>query len=336
MLFSSENIAEYEIQTTDPHGWRHVMEAEAETANTICQEALKAFGLWEPLYRIFGKLYQWFGEVYIDEIDGWAAATGQSFGRLAMVNCSYEFSHLAELPFVRTYITGCTAGLVRGRDGVPVHVRTLDWPNQAMGLATRIFRLQMAHHRCVLVSFPGMVGALSGMVPGAYSVTIDWAPPTQFPRFDFGPLFLLRQVLETCPTYESARARLSEERLSSSVFFTLCGVREGCIIERTHSAAAVRELQNEPLTQSNHFVSPEFQHYNEAVLRGTKDRLLQTTCQRLETLRDELRPLCDSDVGDLSALRRVLAKVPVTNEDTVQRMVFCPANGSMLVERRIT
>jgi predicted choloylglycine hydrolase len=335
MLFSSENIPEYEIQSTGPQGWRHVMAAESETAKTICLEALKAFGLWEPIYRVFGKFYQWFGELYIPEIAGWAAATGQSFGRIATVNCSYEFSHFSELPFVKTYITGCTAGLVRGRDGIPVHVRTLDWPNQAMGSATRIFRLQMEHHRCVMVGFPGMVGALSGMVPGAYSVTIDWAPPTQLPRFDFGPLFLLRQVLETCPTYETALARLSQERLSSSVFFTLCGVRQGCIIERTHSRAAIRELQNEPLTQSNHFVSPEFQHYNEPVLRGTKDRLLQTTAGRLENLRDELLRMRDFDSGDLDTLRTVLARVPVTNEDTVQRMAFCPAHGSLMVSRRV-
>jgi hypothetical protein len=38
------------------------------------------------------------------------------------------------------------------------------------------------------------------MLPHAYSVTINWAPPAAFPCFNFGPAFLLREVLETCDT----------------------------------------------------------------------------------------------------------------------------------------
>jgi len=335
MTFSSAGIAEYEIDRRDPQGWRHVMQAEAATAQLICLEALKDFGLWEMAYRFFGRLYQWLGELYVDEMAGWAAASGQTFGRLATVNCSYEFSHFSALPFMRRFAMGCSAGLARGSDGVPVHVRTLDWPNQAMGRATRKFWLKMPAHRAVLVSFPGMVGGLSGMVPGAYSVTIDWAPPTRFPAFDFGPLFLLRDVLETCPTYASARARLSCERLSSSVFFTLCGTREACIIERTHRQAGVRELGAEPITVSNHFQCPEFQKYNGPVLQGTEDELLKTTCERSAALREELAALRGTASTELPAFLHALAREPVTNGQTVQRMAFCPAHESSAVERRV-
>jgi hypothetical protein len=39
----------------------------------------------------------------------------------------------------------------------------------------------------VTVGVPGLVGALSGMVPGAYSVTINYALPTFMPGFAFSP-----------------------------------------------------------------------------------------------------------------------------------------------------
>lgn len=60
---------------------------------------------------------------------------------------------------------------------------------------------------------------LSGMVPGGYSATIDYAPPTFMPGFDFGPLFLLRHVFETCDTYDDACYTLSHTKLSANVLF---------------------------------------------------------------------------------------------------------------------
>ena len=99
---------------------------------------------------------------------------------------------------------GCTAG-VRWLDGLGmVHLRTLDWPLATMGQATRFFRFQRGAREFVSVGVPGQVGVLSGMLPGGYSVTINWAPPIGRPSFDFGPTFLLRDTLETCDRYDDA------------------------------------------------------------------------------------------------------------------------------------
>src|SRR5271163_3036200 len=101
-----------------------------------------------------------------------------------------------------------------------IHVRNLDWPLATMGAATRVFRFRRGAREFVSVGVPGHVGVLSGMLPNAYSVTINWAPPAGFPTFDFGPACLLRDTLETCDDYESAVATLTQTRLSTSVFFT--------------------------------------------------------------------------------------------------------------------
>src|SRR6476469_1818226 len=132
-----------------------------------------------------------------------------------------------------------------------IHVRTLDWPLATMGDATRLFRFRRGAREFVSVGVPGHVGVLSGMLPRAYSVTINWAPPAGFPPFDFGPAFLLRDTLETCDSYDETVRRLAETRLSTSVFFTICGTEkdQACVLERTQREAILRPMTGPVLVQ---------------------------------------------------------------------------------------
>src|SRR4029077_19247286 len=156
-------------------------------------------------------------------------ALGVSLGTVTVLNCAYELSHLRW-----PKLFGCTAG-VRWVEGLGlVHVRTLDWPLATMGAATRLFHFRRGARAFVAVGVPGHVGILSGMLPHAYSVTINWAPPAAFPTFDFGPPFLLRVTLERCDSYDSGVQTLTFTPLSTSVFFTVCGteIDQACVIER--------------------------------------------------------------------------------------------------------
>src|SRR5204863_9880658 len=109
---------------------------------------------------------------YSAEMQAWAEALNVSLGTITILNCAYELSHL---PF------GCTAG-VRWIEGMGmVHVRNLDWPLASMGNATRLFRFRRGEREFISVGIPGQVGVLSVMLPKAYSVTINWAPPASFP-----------------------------------------------------------------------------------------------------------------------------------------------------------
>src|SRR5205085_2393841 len=96
-----------------------------------------------------------------------------------------------------------------------------------------------------------------------------WAPPAALPTFaDFGPTFLLRDVFETCDTYGAAVDKLSATRLSTSVFFTVCGVgkEEACVIERTQRQAVVRAPVNGVLVQANHHLSAALSKNNDAII----------------------------------------------------------------------
>lgn len=130
---------------------------------------------------------------------------------------------------------GCTCGAVKLGPERVVHVRNMDWPVKDMGKATRVFRFVDGEREFVTVGVPAMVGALSGMVPGAYSASIDYAPPTFNPGFDFGPLFLLRRVFETCDTFEKACYALSHTKVSANV------LRGALLLRKTNAPCVILE-----------------------------------------------------------------------------------------------
>ena len=220
-----------------------------------------------------------------------------------------------------------------------VHVRTLDWPIEGMGEVTRLFRFRRGQREFVSVAMPGQVGMLSGMLPGAYSVTINWAPPAALPSFDFGPGFLLRDVFETCDTYAAAVQRLEKEHLSTSVFYTVCGVEkdQACVIERTQQGAAVRPFVGPTLVQANHHIAPTFAKNNEAIREVPPEEevfSIDGSTKRVNILQEQLAAL--PSTCTLAAAAAPLDIPTVLNSQTCQKMVFCPASGEINVWRLVT
>lgn len=313
--------------------WAEVISRETAAARRLVQEAGRQFERVPELVRwVFGRRYQGSGGLYQGEIAAWAEALGESVGTVTILNCAYELSHLRW-----PKIFGCSAG-VRWLDGLGmVHVRCLDWPLATMGAASCLFRFHRGPRHFCSVGVPGQVGSLSGMLPGAYSATINWAPPVAFPSFEFGPAFLLRHTLETCDTYEAAVRALSETQLSSSVFFTVCGTAkdQACVIERTQREAVVRPMPGAVLVQTNHHVAVQFQKNNADILVGENAEdlfSLAGSTRRAETLSRALEELPLS--CSLEAAAKTLSRAPVLNQDTCHQMVFCPATGEVKVWRR--
>jgi hypothetical protein len=314
--------------------WEAVIASEKTAAGRIVQEAGSQFERVPELLRwIFARLYQRSGGLYQGEIAAWAEALGVSLGTATILNCAYELSHLRWPKFF-----GCTAG-VRWVDGLGmVHVRSLDWPLATMGAATRLFRFRRGAREFVSVGVPGHVGVLSGMLPQAYSVTINWAPPGAFPCFDFGPAFLVRDTLETCDSYDAAIQKLTETRLSTSVFFTVCGTApdQACVIERTQREAVVRPMPGPVLVQANHHVAGRFVKNNEDIVEGVGDEdvfSLAGSSTRADTLNRALTEIPVSCTLETAA--NALNRATVLNQDTCQQMAFCPASGEVRVWRRV-
>lgn len=323
-----------DLEQAEATRWAEVISRETTVAGHLVQEAGQQFERVPELLRwVFGRLYQKYGGLYQDEIRAWADALGVSPGTATILNCAYELSHLRW-----PKLFGCTAG-VRWVEGLGlVHVRTLDWPLATMGNATRLFRYRRGVREFVSVGVPGHVGVLSGMLPHEYSVTINWAPPTAFPTFDFGPAFLLRDTLETCDSYDAAVERLTETRLSTSVFFAVCGTApdQACVIERTQREAIVRPMSGAVLVQANHHVAERFAKNNTDILEGEAEDVfsLAGSTLRADTL---CRALAEASVPYTpETLANALNREAVLNPDTCQKMVFCPARGEVQVWRRLT
>lgn len=310
--------------------WKEVIEADKQVVVRLAKEADEDYAAIPSIAQslLRGALsigYRMGGGRYKGELRSWADALNRSFGEVLLLNCAYEMSHLG---VGMNSIFGCTAGVVKTESG-PMHVRSMDWPLPGIGPATRIFRFHNHGERPFYsVGVSGYVGVLSGMLPGGYSVTLNWAPPVERPTFDFGPAFLIREVLETCDTYEEAVDALSGTKLSTSVFFTVCGVEnnQACTIERTREDVAVRKIRNNVITQGNHHVARKFKSNNDY----EEPDLLEDSEERAAVLREALLEL---DTGDLEEIAGSLDTEPVQNEDSYQQMAFCPRTGGIKVWR---
>lgn len=330
----SNALHKYDIDLLSPPNrrWSEVIDKEEEVMCALGAEALDSveeeLGYWdwlmnETLYKLFSARYSFYGGRYAKEMKHIASGLGVSPALAVVLNCSYELSRLFEgvTPF------GCTAGVKWLPGTGMIHVRNMDWPLQRIGPATCLFRYAREGHSFTSVGVAGLVGVLSGMVPGQYSVTINWAPALEVPSWGWGPLFLLRYVMETCDTYEEAVETLANSLLATPAFYMVCGTKRGqaCVLERTEHDCEIREMGNSTvLTHSNHFQSPKLESCNEPLYEEEEgyELLIENSTDRSENLRRRLRA-----AKSYEAVVRSLDYAPQHNENSYQQMVFMPKPG---------
>lgn len=159
-----------------------------------------------------------------------------------------------------SYEWGCTS-LAREDSGAPWLLRTLDWPFPGLGRHVEVAHMAGPAGDFLSVTWPGFVGALTGMAPGRFAASINQAPLWRRTRHPWlrgydilanavatwslphiPPDQLLRHVFETCATFDDARRRLEQTPVARPVIFTLAGCKAGerCVIERTEETFQTR------------------------------------------------------------------------------------------------
>lgn len=298
-----------------------IIEGHAEEAQELLENTLA------PLSSYVGKAasivkwvlsrgYSLSGGFYTEEIRQWAEALDARADDIITANISYELAQAGQYLATRFPAVGCTSVVMESPKLGLVHVRNLDWDLDGMGSSTLVRMLEDEDRQIVSVTNPGFVGVLSGMAPGDFSVTINWVPPTQRPRFDLGPVFLVRWVLENAVDFDDAVAYLSGTPLSSAVLFTVCGVDNACVIERTCKDSDIRWYDDEPLVVTNHYVTETFENLN------ADDEITEYSEERFQ---EALRAARRFKGKTLEGLFKVLSGVECLNDLTVQQMVFAPA-----------
>jgi len=168
---------------------------------------------------------------------------------------------------------GCTSGAWASDKG-PMLRRVLDWPFPRLGEFPVVAQFRGRLGDYFNVTWPGFCGVLQAMAPERFAAAINQAPRRKHAggfvgawmagRFKTNasialpPVHLLRRVFETARDYLSAKSMLTMTPLAVPAIFTLTGTRpgEGCVIERTEDAYAVRELSGGRVCASNQFHSP--------------------------------------------------------------------------------
>ncbi len=192
---------------------------------------------------------------YLHEIDALAMTAGVS--GVHLLNMSYEWT--------------CTSSAAPDPEGRGMRLlRTLDWPLDGLGRHVIVAHVDAPAGTYENITWPGFAGVATAMAPGRFAAAINQPPMRKWTSscwLDWGinrirlwrrralpPVHLLRQVFDSCRTFDEAKTTLSEMPISMPAFFTLVGTEpgEGCVIERMEGEVVVRDS---PATCANHWVS---------------------------------------------------------------------------------
>ena len=233
-----------------------------------------------------------------------------------------------------SYEWGCTS--VSASDealGGATLLRTLDWPFDGLGRALVVTRWDGGAGRYSSVTWPGVVGVLTGLAPGRFAAAINQPPlPGGYGRLlgwplarlqvarsrALSPTHLLRLAFDTCRDFGDAVALIRRTPLCIPAIFTIAGpqVGEAVVIERTADAAF------EPMeaVAANHWASVQGENRAGPVGRPRDSSSLE----RRRVMGKIVAEPPDWSLGWVQA--------PILKADTRVVVMANPARGRLLVQ----
>ncbi len=265
---------------------------------------------------------------YVNDVEAIAASLG--FPGIWFLNGSYQW--------------GCTTA-ARDEDGMPWLARTLDWPYPGLGRHLEVARMGGAAGEFMSVTWPGYVGTLTALAPGRFAAVINQAPLWRRTRkpwlrpYDLAvnaletwpirfcpPDHLLREVFESCRSFDEARHRLETVPIARPVIFTLIGCVRGerCVIERTEEAFSSRTEETSTANDWLHSTRPWEARVDPTVLltRSSEDAVARNRA-RWEALSSWPQPFACANFAWVTP--------PVLNPFTRLAVEMCAANGTLRV-----
>jgi len=195
---------------------------------------------WLPLGGLLARL----GDPIVRR---WMRRTGSPYADEIEANaCALKCSGIWLLH--GAYLFACTA-LADETESGPRLRRTLDWPFPGLGRLVEVVRRESKAGPYFNVTWPGFIGVLTAVAAGRFAASINQAPMRQRTLLwlDYAlnalagvrstalpPEHLLRQVFDTCMTFEQARHLLETTPVARPALFTLVGCTPGerMVIER--------------------------------------------------------------------------------------------------------
>jgi len=272
----------------------------------------------------FGPLIETYADAFVKaehraEIAAIARLIGKRETDVLLSNLYYEAFR---------QLIGCTAFACDGPDG-PIHARNLDWWTEDDMLARLTCVVRVRGGTSVgpyqMVSWPGFVGALSGLAPGRFAITLNAVISSERPSLAPPVVLLIRDVLERCADFREAVSVLERSPIAADCLLLVTGTRNGemAVVERTSTRAAIRGPEAGFVAVTNDYRS----------LTGVGDgrvgsRLEETACGRFDRAVALLR---DGLPADAAACLGILGDSSVRMAITVQQMVMTPRTGELVV-----
>jgi len=267
--------------------------------------------LFEEIRELKHKVIQ---NDYLEEIACIAAISKFSDDQVLLANLYYD---------ILKFYFGCTAFALETNQGM-LHARNLDWwtENNILSKFSKIFDFQRNGQTVFkTVGWVGFVGALSGVKPNHFSISLNAVSSSDLPQVATPISFLLRDVLDGAGTYADAQLILEQTSIASDCLLLLAGTQKGekLVIERTPKRSATRVSNSDFIIVTNDYKLLE---NNET---GTSE-LQATSCRRYDRA-EQL--LAESAPKDMQGCLSVLKDDRIVMAITVQQMVFDIGSGEI-------
>lgn len=251
---------------------------------------------------------------YLDEIDFISSISKFSPDQVLIANLYYD---------VLKFYFGCTAFAVQNNSEI-LHARNLDWwtDNNILSEYSRIFVFQRNNKTLFkTVGWLGFIGALSGVKPGHFSITLNAVLSKDSPEIATPVSFLLRDVLDNADSYEDAKHKLENTIIASDCLLLVAGTDENemAVIERTPKRHATRESKHNFITVTYDYKVIENNITSESELQST-------SCGRFERAEEMIS---QNSLSTGSGCFKILKDDKVMMGITVQQMVFKVATGEI-------
>jgi len=260
---------------------------------------------------ILASLDQYLPYPYADELRGISNGTGIELGKVVLFNILYEATAF------------CTTIMCQ-RDDHILHVRNLDYSIDGLrNITIEVIFERNGREVYRATTFAGYVGVLTGMRPGAWSVTVNQRDTDGSILDNLQEALkggksigmFLRQTLETEVTFENALQTIQHTLLTAPVYISISGV--------SNSQAAIVSRDREHPADVWQITPPVVWD------------IVQTNDDHWQPPQDDRRDAANAAMSKLSMksvtlddLMSVLSTSPVFNGDTIYTTLMCAANGN--------
>lgn len=268
---------------------------------------------FQPLIPILAEgLEQFVPAEFAGEIQGISKTFGVDLHQVVILNLMYEVSAY------------CTSIVARHENGTVFHGRNLDYGIKGLRNLTVVLDFQRNNQTVYkTVTFAGYVGAMTGMKPGVFSVSLDERDQGSLWENLFEGIFrgavpvgmFIRQTLDTATSYEEAFGAFQRQHFFAPAYLIMAGAKmnEGAIITRDRESPAdvwVLGADRWFLVETN------YDHWGPV----PKDD------NRRDPANNNMKKHSPKEMST-KTIMETLSISPVMNDETKYTALMCPATG---------